>query len=152
MLFAATSTVTASSSSLTVFLPIILVAGVYFVFVRPRAQKAKKAQLQDKEVAVGDRVMTTSGLFGRVSRLTADMVILEVAPDVELSFVKRAIARRIDDEPDATGADDSKTDAANGFDDHPDDHVDGASPNGHHANSADKDNLDLPDDPEKPTV
>ncbi len=97
MLLAATASTPSGSNSLTLFAPILIFAAIYFFFLRPRAQKAKQAQLQAKDVVVGDRVMTTSGLFGRVSRVTDETVILEVAPDVELSFIKRAIARKIDE-------------------------------------------------------
>lgn len=98
MLLAATSTASSGSSPVTLFLPILLFGVFYVFFLRPRSLKAKRAQLQAKEVSVGDRVLTTSGMFGRVTRVTDETVVLEVAPDVELSFVRRAISRRLDDD------------------------------------------------------
>ncbi len=97
MLFAATATTSSQSSITSLLFPVLLVVGAYFLFIRPRAQAAKRTQAQGKDVEVGDRVITTSGMLGRISRMTDETVIVEVAPDVEISFVRRAISRRIDD-------------------------------------------------------
>ena len=97
MLFAATATTSSQSSITSLLFPLLLVVGAYFLFIRPRSQAAKRAQAQGKDVSVGDRIITTSGMLGRVSRMTDETVIVEVAPDVEISFVRRAISRRIDD-------------------------------------------------------
>ncbi len=96
MLFLAAAT-TSSGSSLSLFLPLVLFAGIYFLVLRPRANKAKAAQAQARLADVGDRVMLTSGMLGRVVRMNDDTVAVEVSPDLVLTFAKRAISRRLDE-------------------------------------------------------
>ncbi|CAG4932012.1 MULTISPECIES: preprotein translocase subunit YajC [Acidithrix] len=84
-------------SSLTLLLPIVLFAGIYLLVLRPRAAKAKAAQANARVVEVGDRVMMTSGILGRVVRTTEETVVVEVAPDIELSFVRRAVSRKLEE-------------------------------------------------------
>ena len=117
MLFAATATTSSQSSITSLLFPVLLVVGAYFLFIRPRAQAAKRTQAQGKDVEVGDRIITTSGMLGRISRMTEETVIVEVAPDVEISFVRRAISRRIDDsDPLASPSGDAPTEAAESSD------------------------------------
>ena len=96
MLFLAAAT-TSSGSSLSLFLPLVLFAGIYFLVLRPRANKAKAAQAQARLADVGDRVMLTSGMLGRVVRMNDETVAVEVSPDLVLTFAKRAISRRLDE-------------------------------------------------------
>ncbi|MDA8373173.1 MAG: preprotein translocase subunit YajC [Actinomycetota bacterium] len=97
MFFAAAATTTQSSSITTLLFPLLLVVGAYFLFIRPRSQQMKRTQMQSRDVSIGDRVMTTSGMLGRVVRLNEETVMLEIAPDVEVSFVRRAISKRMDE-------------------------------------------------------
>ena len=97
MFFAATATTSQSSSITTLLFPLLLVVGAYFLFIRPRSQQMKRTQAQARDVSVGDRVMTTSGMLGRVVRLNEETVMLEIAPDIEVSFVRRAISRKLDE-------------------------------------------------------
>ena len=96
MYFLAAAT-TSSGSSISLFLPLVLFAGIYFLVLRPRANKAKAAQAQARMADVGDRVMMTSGMLGRVVRMNEETVAVEVSPDLVLTFAKRAISRRLDE-------------------------------------------------------
>ncbi|MDA8278125.1 MAG: preprotein translocase subunit YajC [Actinomycetota bacterium] len=96
MLFLAAAT-TSSGSSFSLLLPLVLFAGIYFLVLRPRANKAKAAQAQARLAEVGDRVMMTSGMLGRVVRMNDETVAVEVSPDLVLTFAKRAISRRLDE-------------------------------------------------------
>ena len=44
----------------------------------------------------GDRVMTTSGLYGVLETVTDDVIGLRVAAGVVLHLAKRSVARRVD--------------------------------------------------------
>jgi preprotein translocase subunit YajC len=94
--------------------PALLVAAFYFLIIRPARVRQKEALRLQDELAPGQQVMTTSGIFGRVSAVEDDAVALEVSPGVTLRVAKPAIgriipadvagsdggpARRTDDEP-----------------------------------------------------
>lgn len=88
-----------SSGSLNFILIIVVLFGVlYFVMIRPQRNRQRKAAEQQNQVQPGQRVRTTSGMYGTVVGVAGDDVILEVAPGVELRFVKRAIMQVLTDE------------------------------------------------------
>ena len=57
---------------------IVVIVGIfYFMGVRPQQKERKKQQEMLNSLAVGDRVLTTSGFYGVVIDLTDDTVIVE---------------------------------------------------------------------------
>lgn len=92
-----------SSGSLNILLIIVVLFGVlYFVMIRPQRNRQRKAQQQASAVTPGTRVRTTAGMYATVVGVDGDDVILEVAPGVEVRYVKRAIMQVLpsDAEPD----------------------------------------------------
>jgi preprotein translocase subunit YajC len=80
------------SSSTTLLLLIVLVfAGFYFLLIRPQRRRQQQAQQRQNTVTAGARVRTTAGMYATVTAVDGDDVILEVAPGVDVRFMKRAI-------------------------------------------------------------
>jgi preprotein translocase subunit YajC len=77
-----------SSASLLIFLLPVLLIG-FMVFSQRRRQRA--VQTLQSQLAVGDEVCTTSGLFGTITALDDSVVTLEVSPGVTVRFDRRAI-------------------------------------------------------------
>ncbi|MGW5382837.1 preprotein translocase subunit YajC [Nocardia sp. NPDC003963] len=87
--------------------PLILVALLVPMFLGMRRQKKeadKVAQMQDS-LKVGDRVTTTSGLYGTVVEADDTSVDLEIAEDVVTTWLRAAIrdVRTDDEATEATG-------------------------------------------------
>ena len=81
-----------SSGSFTFLLLIALVfIGFYFLMIRPQQRRRQQAQQQQSTVSPGARVRTTAGMYATVSAVDGDDVILEVAPGVDVRYMKRAI-------------------------------------------------------------
>jgi preprotein translocase subunit YajC len=84
--------------SLVFLIPMIAV--FYFILIRPnqRRQRAQKDLIQSLDV--NDEVVTVGGIYGTITRLDEDGVMLEVAPNVEIHVIRSAIARKLvfDDE------------------------------------------------------
>ncbi len=60
------------------FLPIILMfAVIYFLMIRPQQKRAKKEKEYEANIKVGDRVITKSGIHGKIAELTDTTVVLE---------------------------------------------------------------------------
>ncbi|MFG1701131.1 preprotein translocase subunit YajC [Nonomuraea sp. NPDC049309] len=75
-------------------LPLILLVVVfYFLLIRPQRKRQQEAIQMQNSLTPGTRVMTTTGLFGTVTAIDNEDVILEVAPGVETRWVKAAIGR-----------------------------------------------------------
>ncbi len=89
---AAAASKSSGSSSFTFLLLIALVfIGFYFLMIRPQQRRRQQVQQQQNAVTPGARVRTTAGMYATVSAVDGDDVILEVAPGVEVRYMKRAI-------------------------------------------------------------
>jgi preprotein translocase subunit YajC len=81
---------------------LVLVApllGIWLLLIRPAQRRAQEAAALAAAVQVGQEVVTTSGLFGRITGLDEGTVQLLVAPGVELRFDRRAIGRVVAADP-----------------------------------------------------
>ena len=65
--------------------------GFYFLMIRPQRRRQQQAAQQQNTVNPGARVRTTAGMYATVIAVDGDDVILEVAPGVEVRYMKRAI-------------------------------------------------------------
>lgn len=94
-------------------LPLLLMFGLlgvmmYFMTRRQRKAQETQAALQNS-LEIGDRVMTTSGLYGTVvDSDDATTVTLEIAPGVETEWLRAAVREKVGpvDEHDDTDDDD----------------------------------------------
>jgi preprotein translocase subunit YajC len=94
-----TAAKSSSSGSFNVILIIVVLFGVlYFVMIRPQRNRQRKVQEQQKQAQPGQRVRTTAGMYATVVDVDGDDVILEVAPGVEVRYVKRSIMQVLPDE------------------------------------------------------
>ena len=81
------------------FLPLIIIMGAFMFFASRRQRKAMQATIDLHEsLRVGDRVQTTSGMYGTITGLTDDAVDLQIAPGVVTSWTKLAIRDRVEPE------------------------------------------------------
>jgi preprotein translocase subunit YajC len=81
-----------SSSALTFPILIVLVfVGFYFLMIRPQRRRQQQVAQQQNTVNPGARVRTTAGMYATVTAVDGDDVVLEVAPGIEVRYLKRAI-------------------------------------------------------------
>ncbi|MEZ7497671.1 preprotein translocase subunit YajC [Flavobacterium sp. Arc3] len=63
---------------LTQFAPFLLMfVVIYFFMIRPQQKKAKNEKEFESTLKVGDRIITKSGLHGKVSELADTTVVIE---------------------------------------------------------------------------
>jgi len=72
--------------------PVILVAIMYFLMIRPQMKRQKEHRAMLEKIAVGDEVITNGGIAGVVRELGEHFVGVEVADNVRLRVQKGAIA------------------------------------------------------------
>ena len=85
----------ASTGSSYVFFIFLAVIGLaYVLFIRPRSQRMRQQQQANRQLGVGDEVMSAGGIFGKVVALDDDAVEVEVAPGTVLTFLPRAVSLR----------------------------------------------------------
>jgi preprotein translocase subunit YajC len=82
------------------FLPFALaLAIVYFVLLLPMKRRQKKVQSFLESLKVGDRVITTGGIYGTIAKMSDRSVKLQVADKVNIEISKAAIAGLQGQEP-----------------------------------------------------
>jgi preprotein translocase subunit YajC len=76
------------------FLPMIAIFVVfYFLLIRPQQKRAKETKAMLEALQKGDEVITAGGIVGRISKLTDQYAAVEIAPNVEISVQRAAIAQ-----------------------------------------------------------
>jgi preprotein translocase subunit YajC len=72
--------------------PFVLVLGIfYFIILLPMKRKQQKVQEFLESLKVGDRVVTTGGIHGQITRLGGDTVQVQIADKVRIELAKAAI-------------------------------------------------------------
>ena len=83
-------------STLMLFLPLILI--MYFLIIRPQQKQRKSHAAMLEALKPGDRVITSGGLIGVLTRTEGTSYRLKIAPSVEVNVVKSAIASKTEEE------------------------------------------------------
>lgn len=70
-------------------LPLILIFVVfYMLLIRPQQKKMKAHQAMIAAVKRGDQVITSGGMYGKVTKVDDDSVTVEIAKEVNVKIVK----------------------------------------------------------------
>ena len=78
---------------------IILMVAMFAIMIIPQRRRDKKVKEMLAALKPGDRVRTIGGIYGTVTKVQDDVVIVSVGPDkARLVFTKQAIAS-IEDAP-----------------------------------------------------
>jgi preprotein translocase subunit YajC len=74
------------------FVPFALVLGIfYFVILLPMKRKQQKVDAFLGALKVGDRVVTTGGIFGSITEISDQSVQLQIADKVRVRISRNAI-------------------------------------------------------------
>jgi len=74
------------------FLILIVAFGfLWFVLIRPQKRRQVEAARMLNTVQVGAQVLTAGGVYGEVTELRDDDVIVRIAPQVEVRVARKAI-------------------------------------------------------------
>jgi preprotein translocase subunit YajC len=76
----------------TLLFPVILIAIMYFLMIRPQMKRQKEHRAMLEKLARGDEVITNGGVAGTVAAIGESFITVEVATGVQLRVQKGAIA------------------------------------------------------------
>ncbi len=83
----------------------LLVLGIfYFIVLLPMKRRQKKVDQFLKELKVGDRIVTTGGIYGSITRLGDRSVQVQVADKVRIEVARASIGGYQGQEPVVTEA------------------------------------------------
>ena len=75
--------------------PLVLLFVVfYFLLIRPQQKKAKHHKEMLSKVEVGDAVITTGGLYGKITKVAEETITIEISDGVRVKVSRAAIATR----------------------------------------------------------
>ncbi len=69
------------------FIPIILMFAIfYFLLIRPQQKKQKNLRTMISNLKKGDRIITTGGLYGRITGISDTTITVEIAEKVRVKL------------------------------------------------------------------
>ncbi|MEG6617088.1 preprotein translocase subunit YajC [Peptococcaceae bacterium 1198_IL3148] len=72
---------------------VALFALLYFLFIRPQQKRQKQHQKMLGELQVNDEITTVGGILGTVVKIKEDTVVLRLADNVRVEFLKNAVGQ-----------------------------------------------------------
>jgi preprotein translocase subunit YajC len=81
-----------ASNPLIQIVPFVLILGIfYFIILLPTKRKQQKVQEFLNNLKVNDRVITTSGIYGQITRIGEQSVQIQIADKVRIEVARAAI-------------------------------------------------------------
>jgi preprotein translocase subunit YajC len=81
-----------ASSPLIQIVPFVLILGIfYFIILLPTKRKQQKVQEFLDNLKVNDRIVTTSGIYGHITRLGEQSVQVQIADKVRVEVARASI-------------------------------------------------------------
>jgi preprotein translocase subunit YajC len=81
-------------------MPFVLVLAIfYFVILMPMKKKQQKVQSFLAALKVGDRIVTSGGIYGSITRLSDQSVQLQIANNVRIEISRNAVVGYQGQEP-----------------------------------------------------
>jgi preprotein translocase subunit YajC len=82
------------------FLPFALILGIfYFLILLPMKRRQKKVSEFQDALKVGDKIVTTSGIYGQITRLNDKSVQVQIADKVRIEVARAAVGGYQGQEP-----------------------------------------------------
>lgn len=85
------------------FLPYILMIGVfYFLMIRPQQKRAKAEREFESQLKVGDKIITKSGIHGRIAELAEKTIVIETMSGklkMERSSISMEMSAKMNEAP-----------------------------------------------------
>ena len=80
------------SSQIGAFLPFALILAIfYFLILMPMQRRQKKVQEFQEALKAGDRVVTTSGIYGQITKVNDKSVQLQIADKVRIEVARASV-------------------------------------------------------------
>lgn len=75
---------------------LLMIPLFYFLLIRPQQKKLKDHQELIASLEVGDDIMTTGGIYGEVTLIDGEVILVEVADGIELRVARSAVAELVE--------------------------------------------------------
>jgi len=97
-LAAGTASKSGSNPAFTFIIIAVLIGLFYMLIMRPQRARQRRAMQTRTEVIPGQRIRTTAGMYGTIVSGDDRDVVIEIAPGVEVTMLRRAIMDVVSDD------------------------------------------------------
>jgi preprotein translocase subunit YajC len=73
---------------------VLMVAAIYFLMIRPQRKRQKEQQELLERIRSGEKVITSSGIYGQVESVTEDTVVLKVESGATIRVAKSTVVAK----------------------------------------------------------
>jgi len=81
-----------TQQTISLILYFVVFGGImYFFMIRPQQKQAKKRQALLSSIRVRDQIITTGGVYGKITKVKDHSVMLLIAEKVEIEVAKSGI-------------------------------------------------------------
>ena len=82
----------ANASPWLSLLPFVIILGIFYVMVlMPMKKRQQKVSELQSSLKIGDKVVTTGGIYGAITRLGEQHVQLQIAPQVRIDVARASV-------------------------------------------------------------
>ena len=85
---------------------VLLLVVMYVLMIRPQRQRQQKLQTMIDRAGVGDDILTSGGIYGTITEIEDDDVVVEIADGLTVHMTRRGIAAVLPPEEDDEADDD----------------------------------------------
>jgi preprotein translocase subunit YajC len=85
------------SSYSGILMMVLIFVVFYFFMIRPQSKRQKEIKKQREAMQVGDKVVTSGGIYGKVKEIKETTVIVEIAENVRIKIDKNSVFATAED-------------------------------------------------------
>ena len=86
-----------ASSYSGILMMVLIFVVFYFFMIRPQSKRQKEIKKQREAMQVGDKVVTSGGIYGKVKEMKETTVVIEIAENVRIKADKNSVFATADD-------------------------------------------------------
>jgi len=86
-----------ASSYSGILMMVLIFVVFYFFMIRPQSKRQKEIKKQREAMQVGDKVVTSGGIYGKVKEIKETTVIVEIAENVRIKIDKNSVFATAED-------------------------------------------------------
>jgi len=76
---------------MSIMMIVMLFAIMYFFMIRPQHKKQKEIQKMRETLKIGDRIITSGGVYGKIKEVEDTAFIIEIAEGVKVKVDKASV-------------------------------------------------------------
>src|SRR5262249_46064759 len=81
-------------------IPFALILGIfYFLILMPMKNRQKKVQAFQDSLQAGDKIVTTGGIYGQITKVSEKSVQVQIADKVRIEIARAAIGGKQGEDP-----------------------------------------------------